>query len=83
MSAGGQSVNAHAVMKSSENLYSKIISISGPNGIPYYNDTEVQPIYEQIAANLECCTRPSLQWGVCNGAVVKQCVLDKRNGEFN
>ena len=83
MSAGGQSVNSHAVMKASENLYSKLISISGPNGIPWYNDTEAQPLYEQIAANLDCCRQNTLQWGVCRGGVVKQCVLDARNGYFN
>ena len=71
-------MNSHAVMKASENLYSKLISISGPNGIPWYNDTEAQPLYEQIAANLDCCRQNTLQWGVCRGGVVKKCVLDAK-----
>ena len=77
MSAGGQSINAHAVMASSEPLFDKMISISGPNGIPYYNDTEAQSIYEQIAGNLGCCNLPSAAWGACNGGVNKECVLGK------
>ena len=33
MSAGGQSVNAHAVMPSSETLFDKVISFSGQNNV--------------------------------------------------
>ena len=83
MSAGAQSINAHAVMLSSAPLFDKMISISAPNGIPYYNITEAQPIYEQIAGNLGCCRFQSTTWGSCNGGVVKECVMGKSSQEIN
>ena len=47
MSAGGQSINAHAVMPSSAPLFDKMISFSGPNGLPYYHHEEARHIYEE------------------------------------
>ena len=55
MSAGGQSIQAHSVMPTSERLYERMISISGPGGVPYKNDVEATDFYERIAVNLECC----------------------------
>ena len=82
MSAGGQIINAHAVMQSSESLFHRMISYSGPNGIPYYNDTEATFIYEQIAGNLECCNLPSIGWGTCNGGVNRDCIINKTAQEI-
>ena len=52
MSAGGQSVQAHSVMPASQPYFDRVLSISGPGGVPYKNSTEAIDFYESIAPEL-------------------------------
>ncbi|CBY14372.1 unnamed protein product [Oikopleura dioica] len=86
MSAGGQSMHAHLVMPSSRDLFHKAIAFSGPNGIPYYNNSEGEQILQGIANLVDCCEAPAGVDPICVGPTTSEiisCMTGKSSQEIN
>jgi carboxylesterase type B len=54
-SAGGQSTMLHLTSPQSWPYFSKVVSFSGPNGIPYKNLTEAAELNTMFFRNMGCC----------------------------
>ena len=50
MSAGGQSVQTHLAIESSQNLFQRAVSHSGPTGVPLKNVAESIQFYKDVAS---------------------------------
>ena len=55
MSAGGQSVQTHLAIESSQNLFQRAISHSGPTGVPLKNVAESLQFYKDVASYTVGC----------------------------
>ena len=56
-SYGKSILKAHSVMPESWPFFDRVLSVSGPGGVPYKNSSEAVDFYEQIARNLRFCGR--------------------------
>ena len=54
-SAGGQSTMVHLTSPDSWPFFSKVVSFSGPNGIPYKNLTEAESTNAEFFERAGCC----------------------------
>ena len=54
-SAGGQSTMLHLTSPDSWPYFNKVVSFSGPNGLPYKNLTEAASINSRFFRNAQCC----------------------------
>ena len=60
MSAGAQSIQTHLVVESSQSLFKRAISHSGPTGVPLKNVEESVQFYKDVASYTNCCFGKSI-----------------------